>query len=161
MNFNYTDPIVIRQAREADTGNLDRLAALDSAKLSKGPFLIAEVDGQARAAVAINDGSAVADPFFPSAQLVDLMRVRLTPQAPRSERRGSSPAFAPPRRWGASHDHLAPRRTRPEPQRGLRAEGVPAGGLGSESASSATHPAPHPAAAHAGCALPNLLTAGH
>ena len=86
MNFTNTDPIVIRQAREADAGKLDRLAVLDSAQLSSGPFLIAEVGGEAKAAVSIADGHAVADPFFPSAQLVELMRVRLTPYTPGKER---------------------------------------------------------------------------
>ena len=86
MNFTNTDPIVIRQAHEADAGKLDRLAVLDSAQLSSGPFLIAEVGGEARAALSMADGRAVADPFFPSAQLVELMRVRLTPYIPGKER---------------------------------------------------------------------------
>ena len=88
MNFNHTDPIVIRQAREADAVKLNRLAALDSAMLPAGQLLIAEVAGEPRAAVSVSDGTAVADPFYPSATLVELIRVRLTPQAPSPERRG-------------------------------------------------------------------------
>lgn len=88
MNFINTDPIVIRQADQADAGTIDRLAALDSAMLPAGPFLIAEVGGEARAAVSVADGSALADPFYPSAQLVELMRVRMAPRPARTERRG-------------------------------------------------------------------------
>ncbi len=40
-----------------------------------GPALIAEVDGVARAALDLHDGSVAADPFAPSAQLVELLRL--------------------------------------------------------------------------------------
>ena len=86
-NTLYTDQIIIRLANEAEAGSVSRLATLDSARLPAGPWLVAEVDGEARAALSVKDGSAVADPFYPSAQLVDLMRVRMSSPEPRRERR--------------------------------------------------------------------------
>lgn len=70
------DPITIRVAGEHDYARLWRLAALDSADVPAGPLLLALVDGHARAAVSVADGSAIADPFHPSAEIVDLLRVR-------------------------------------------------------------------------------------
>jgi hypothetical protein len=78
MSPVYIDPIIIRNAHEGDSGAIERLAALDSKRLPAGPFLLAEVDGEARAAFSVSDGIAVADPFYPSAKLVELMRVRLS-----------------------------------------------------------------------------------
>lgn len=70
------DPITIRVAGEHDYARLWRLAALDSAEVPAGPLLLALVDGHARAAVSVADGSAIADPFHPTAAIVDLLRMR-------------------------------------------------------------------------------------
>lgn len=70
------DPLTIRLARDRDGAELWRLATLDSADVPAGPVLIAEVDGRAVAAVALADGAAIADPFHPTAGLVELLRVR-------------------------------------------------------------------------------------
>ena len=67
--------ISIRAATSDDSRALRRLAALDSAPVPAGPVLIAEVDGRAEAALAIEDRTVVADPFEPTAELVDLLRV--------------------------------------------------------------------------------------
>ena len=53
-----------------------RVAALDSARVPRSPLLVAEVDGEIRAALSLDDGSSVADPFQPSLDLVDLLRTR-------------------------------------------------------------------------------------
>jgi hypothetical protein len=53
-----------------------RLAALDERPVPAGPVLLADVDGRPRAALAFADGQAIADPFFPSAELVALLRLR-------------------------------------------------------------------------------------
>ena len=47
---------------------------IDSAEPLESPVVIAEVDGEIRAALSLWDGSSIADPFFPTADLVDLLR---------------------------------------------------------------------------------------
>jgi hypothetical protein len=57
--------IVIRESTRSDAERLRRLAQLDSARLYEGPMVVAEVDGELRAAATIDDGSVIADPFPP------------------------------------------------------------------------------------------------
>jgi hypothetical protein len=59
-----------------DAQALARLAALDSAQSPAGPVLLAEVNGQLRAALSLSDGAVVADPFYASAAVVELLRAR-------------------------------------------------------------------------------------
>ena len=66
----------VRGAVAADTPALERLAALDSSRVPSGDLLIAEVSGQPRAAVAVTTGTAIADPFHPTAELVEHLRDR-------------------------------------------------------------------------------------
>jgi hypothetical protein len=66
--------LTIRPADLADLAALDRLAALDSAAPPTGDVLVAEVGGELWAAVEINSGTAIADPFRPSGELVELLR---------------------------------------------------------------------------------------
>ena len=101
MNAPRTD-IVIRRADGSDARALSRLAALDSAPapLAGPDVLIAEVTGHIAAAV--NDGQAIADPFQPTAGLVELLHLRagqLTSSGPASlaHRRRRFPRFAPRR----------------------------------------------------------------
>ena len=65
-----------------------RVAALDSARVPRSPLLVAEMDGEIRAVLSLDDGSAVADPFHKSLDLVDLLRARAgaTQRAPRRSR---------------------------------------------------------------------------
>jgi hypothetical protein len=67
--------ILIRGAGAADGPVLTRLAALDSAPVPNGPALIAEVDGQPRAALALRDHAVVADPFERTAEVVQLLEM--------------------------------------------------------------------------------------
>jgi hypothetical protein len=98
------DTLAIRRARPADAAALRRLAELDSAPAPiSGSVLVAEVDGELRAALVLEAGAAIADPFHPTADLVSLLSARarqLAPAAPPATRRG--------RRWGARLT-LAPR----------------------------------------------------
>ena len=41
-------------------------------------MLVGEIDGELRAALSLTDGSAIADPFFPTADIVELLRVHAT-----------------------------------------------------------------------------------
>jgi hypothetical protein len=68
--------ISLRLAGPADGPALARLATLDSARALRGPVLVAETGGDLRAALSLGDGRAVADPFAPTADLVDLLRTR-------------------------------------------------------------------------------------
>lgn len=68
-------PITIRPAYGDDTEALHRLAILDSApEVPAGPLLLAEVDGELQAALALRTGAVIADPFRPTASLVALLR---------------------------------------------------------------------------------------
>jgi hypothetical protein len=71
-----SNSIVIRHSLEEDVRTLAGLAILDSRPELRGPALLAEVDGVARAALDLGDGSVVADPFAPTTELVELLRVR-------------------------------------------------------------------------------------
>jgi hypothetical protein len=53
-----------------------RLAALDSALPLRGPALVADRDGRLLAALSLDDGRAVADPFERTAEAVELLRLR-------------------------------------------------------------------------------------
>ena len=67
--------ITIRPAYADDDSALARLAALDSAAAPpKSPLLVAEVDGELRAALSLRDGTAIADPFVPTMDLLELLR---------------------------------------------------------------------------------------
>src|SRR4051794_5090248 len=55
--------VVIRVATPADREDLRRLAELDSALALRGMVLVAEGDGQIRAAWSVDEGRAIADPF--------------------------------------------------------------------------------------------------
>jgi hypothetical protein len=71
------DTVVIRLAVAADAPALDRLAQLDSAPaVPHAPVLVAEADGELRAARSLVDGRAIADPFRPSAGFLALLETR-------------------------------------------------------------------------------------
>jgi hypothetical protein len=68
--------VLIRAARGSDGVALGRLAALDSAQVPVGELLVAETDGALVAAHAPATGATIADPFRPTAQLVELLQLR-------------------------------------------------------------------------------------
>jgi hypothetical protein len=67
--------VTIRAAGAADGDALRRLAELDSARVPEAPVLVAEVAGQMRAAISIPDGAVVADPFHPTKEVIDMIRI--------------------------------------------------------------------------------------
>ena len=75
MTITQTGAIVIRRATDADSGTLADLAILDSRAPLAGPALVAEIDGDVLAALDLYDGSVAADPFAPTAELVELLRL--------------------------------------------------------------------------------------
>jgi hypothetical protein len=80
--------LTIRPADPTDLAGLNRLAALDSASPPTGEVLVAEVGGELWAAVELDSGTAIADPFRPSGELVELLRVHV-----RGERRSARRAL--------------------------------------------------------------------
>jgi hypothetical protein len=68
----HTDPITIRRAHPEEPGVL-MVAALDSSRVPEAPLLAAEVNGQVRAALSIDHGTSIADPFNPTHDLVQLL----------------------------------------------------------------------------------------
>ena len=71
--------VTIRAAQPADHEALRRLAERDSARPIGEPVVVAQVDGELRAALSVRTGDTVADPFHPTAELVDLLRLHARP----------------------------------------------------------------------------------
>jgi hypothetical protein len=71
-----TNAYVIRLATDDDAADVERLAALDSARPPSGRTLIGEIDGSPAAALSLSDGRVVADPFTRTDLLVVHLRLR-------------------------------------------------------------------------------------
>jgi hypothetical protein len=81
--MNY-DAITIRQSTDADRKALLRLAELDEAPEPTGAALLAFVGGELRAALPLERGSAVADPFHLTGDVIDLLRLRARQETERA-----------------------------------------------------------------------------
>jgi hypothetical protein len=68
--------LTLRLATGADRAALARLAELEQAERPSEPVLLGVVLGRPVAALSLNDGSVIADPFVRTAELVELLRVR-------------------------------------------------------------------------------------
>jgi hypothetical protein len=68
--------ITVRYSVASDLSELARLAALDSASPPRGPALIAEADSRMLAALPLGAGRPIADPFEPTAEILELLRLR-------------------------------------------------------------------------------------
>src|SRR3954471_9307137 len=86
--------LVIRHARPDDADALATLAQLDSSRAPRGDVLVADVQGELWAAVSVDDGHAVANPFRPSGELT----FRLSEHA--RERHGAARRTTRPPRGG-------------------------------------------------------------
>jgi hypothetical protein len=73
---NVDSSVLIRAARGSDGPALRRLAALDSSPLPEGALLIAETDHEVIAALSMDTGAKVADPFRRTADVIDLLTFR-------------------------------------------------------------------------------------
>jgi len=78
---DYTPPVswaalTVRLATGADRPALARLADLEQTKRPADPVLVGTVGGRPLAALSLDDGRVVADPFVRTAELVELLRVR-------------------------------------------------------------------------------------
>ena len=70
------EQITLRRAVDGDARALATLAELDSQRLPDDEFLIGEVAGQPWAALGIGSGVLLADPYRPTVQLAELLRLR-------------------------------------------------------------------------------------
>jgi len=70
------DPVLVRRATPADLSRIRTLAHLDDRRLSDGPHLVAEVGGEAIAAMSLSSGQVVADPFRRTRDAEELLRLR-------------------------------------------------------------------------------------
>ena len=67
--------ITIRQATSADAFALRRLAALDDRPALRGEVLLAEQAGEVRAALSLETGRSIANPFAATEELVEMLRM--------------------------------------------------------------------------------------
>jgi hypothetical protein len=74
--MTYSASLTLRHATAADETSLKRLAALDSSRVPSGELLVAELDGRLVAALSVDTGAAIADPFEHTAAIVDSLRVQ-------------------------------------------------------------------------------------
>jgi hypothetical protein len=79
--------IQISLASVADMPAVRRVAERDSRLVPPGELLLATDDGEVRAALSLATGEVVADPFHPTAALVELLRVRA--RQSHTDRRGT------------------------------------------------------------------------
>jgi hypothetical protein len=68
--------LTLRHATSADIAALTRLAALDSSRVPSGELLVAELDGTIVAALSIDTGAVIADPFEYTASIVESLRAQ-------------------------------------------------------------------------------------
>ena len=68
--------LTLRLATAADGSALARLADLEQTARPTDPVLLGEVMQRPVAALSLSDGRVIADPFTPTAELIELMRLR-------------------------------------------------------------------------------------
>jgi hypothetical protein len=94
-------PVTLRFARPDDAFELAHLAQLDSAAAPAPPALLGEMSGRLVAALSLADGGVIADPFVPSAAVVELLRARARQLNGTAGGFRARRASRPPRRWPA------------------------------------------------------------
>ena len=70
------ESVTVRLATTADREALDRLAALDDALRPAEPVLLGVISQRPVAALSLSDGHVVADPFRPTLELIEMLRLR-------------------------------------------------------------------------------------
>jgi len=68
--------VTVRVAEVADLPALERIAALDSARVPDGTLVVAEVSDSIQAALSVQGGHSIANPFVPTADLLKLLEMR-------------------------------------------------------------------------------------
>jgi hypothetical protein len=91
------EPVALRLAGADDAAMLHLLAELDEDSELTGDTLLALIDGEAVAAMSLEDGRVVSNPFVATSDAVSLLKIRarhLGGQAPRRQRLRWRPRFA-------------------------------------------------------------------
>jgi hypothetical protein len=70
-----SDEITIRLSRPEDRPAILRLATLDGHRPPSGQAILAIVRGELRAALPLGGGDAIADPFRPTSELIEVLRL--------------------------------------------------------------------------------------
>ncbi len=70
------ESLVVRLVQAEDEPAIGRAAALDGKKAPEGRVLVAEHEGRIIAAVPLDSGQAVADPFYWTSDVVSLLELR-------------------------------------------------------------------------------------
>jgi hypothetical protein len=73
---NRSQDLTVRGFAERDIDAIRRLAALDVKPIQTGGVLVAEQDGDLIAVLPLDGGQALADPFKPTADIVELLTMR-------------------------------------------------------------------------------------
>src|SRR4051794_13320830 len=94
MTSTAAQPITIRRATPADLRALDRLARLDSQRLTPGPHLVALADDRILASVDLHDGRVVADPFEFTQDVLALLQEHAGHVTAPAPRRAGVPALS-------------------------------------------------------------------
>lgn len=81
-------PVVIRISKTADQAALQYLAELESVLPFTGAALVAEIDDRVVAGISLATGREVADPFVPTSEILELLRIRMRQLKPRLAPRG-------------------------------------------------------------------------
>ena len=92
-----TAQIVLRRAFPDDDNQINLIAALDEEARPDGELLVAEVDGTIVAAMSVDGRRSIADPFEPTAEVLQLLRSR-TRQLRNEQRVGRVRGWLPVRR---------------------------------------------------------------
>jgi len=101
QNSHADGSITIRKLQDSDFEALAQLAQLDSGRTPASPALGAERDGRLVAAISLETGQLIADPFIETAEASDLLRLRATqlrglPRKRRFRRARGALAASPP-----------------------------------------------------------------
>jgi hypothetical protein len=70
-----TASVTVRRFAERDIAAIQRLAELDEKPIPSGGVLVAEQAGELVAALPLDGGQALADPFKPTADVVELLKL--------------------------------------------------------------------------------------
>lgn len=76
VKSDRSEELVVRRFAERDIDGIRRLAALDEKPAPTGSVLVAEVSGELVAALPLDGGVAIADPFKPTADVVEVLQTR-------------------------------------------------------------------------------------
>jgi hypothetical protein len=93
------EPVMLRLSCVRDDEMLDRLAVLEDRPKPKGQHVVAEVGGVVVAALPLGPGSALADPFRPTAHLIPLLELRAKQLGDDRLRRHSRAVLRAVRAW--------------------------------------------------------------